>query len=50
MIYNPTKGLVWLIAPAGYTMNMILGELGSGEKKKTINKVKHMIWIQDFVF
>ncbi|XP_075894859.1 high affinity choline transporter 1-like [Nelusetta ayraudi] len=27
IMYNPTKGLVWLIAPAGYSMNMVLGAL-----------------------
>lgn len=26
MMYNPSKGLVWLTAPAGYTMNMVLGK------------------------
>lgn len=26
MVYNPTKGLVWLTGPIGFAMNLILGE------------------------
>lgn len=26
VVYNPKKGLVWAIAPIGFSANMILGE------------------------
>lgn len=33
MVYNPTKGLVWVTAPVACAMNMLLGKL-EREKKK----------------
>lgn len=33
MVYNPTKGLVWVTAPVAYAMNLLLGKLDREKKK-----------------
>lgn len=37
MVYNPTKGLVWVTAPVAYAMNLLLGKLERGKKRFKLN-------------